>query len=135
LYNQVGVPSSRNPSSKPAATIVDAAAKTRSVIEGLQARLAKDLVAGPDDSLEDLECQLKDYFERASPDRAQPAPVLDDLRRRVIDNVADRILREWANSHTTGSASNPLIRDVMDRLVERILEEFQKTPSTPLSGS
>jgi hypothetical protein len=47
--------------------------------------------------------------------------MLDDLRNRVIDRVVDKILAEWADP------SSALGREVMNRLIERVLEEVQKT--------
>ncbi len=139
------MPSGRQPSSKPAATIVDATARTRSVIENLQARLAADAQdktdppsspappvqqenasedLGREESLDDLERQLQAYFDRPAPTPApSPAKTLDELRSRVIDGVVDRILAEWANPQLGADAA--LRREVMDRLIERVLEEFK----------
>ena len=117
----------------PAANIVDATAKTRSMIESLQAKLAADGGAraknGGSESIEDLERQLQAYFERTAPSdghAARRSVVLDELRSRVIDRVVDRILADWADPNS-GSARSALAQQVMERLTERLLDELQKT--------
>ncbi len=132
LYNR-DVPSAKQPSAKPAATIVNATAKTRSVIEDLQARLTGESRArippqplSQEESLEDLERQLQSYFERAPAATASPRThMLDELRNRVIDGVVNRILAEWADPQR-GHAGTGLGQEVMDRLIERVFEEFRK---------
>jgi len=126
-----------SPKTSPAATIVNATAKTRSVIESLQAKLAADAGgraredAGPEpESIDDLEQQLHAYFERTAPSDSSTALqprslLLDELRSRVIDRVVDRILAEWADPHSPGARS-ALAQQVMERLTERLLEELQK---------
>jgi len=130
------VPSARQPAAKPAATIVNATARTRSVIEDLQARLTADArgrVSGPQpvpeeaslESVDDLERQLQAYFEHATPTSSR-TKILDELRSRVIDGVVDRILAEWANpQHQAGG----LAAEVMERLIERVLDELGKQSS------
>jgi hypothetical protein len=130
------VPSARQPAAKPAATIVNATARTRSVIENLQARLTADArsnVPGPqpvaeeipdEESIDDLEMQLQAYFDRTTP--ATPrTKVLDELRSRVIDGVVDRILAEWTNPQSSAHGAG-LGPEVMERLIERVFEEFGK---------
>jgi hypothetical protein len=120
----MGMPSARQPAAKPAATIVNATAKTRSVIEGLQARLTRAPEPPPaEESVDDLEQQLQAYFNRASPTTPR-TKILDELRSRVIDGVVDRILAEWANSKP-GSLDAGLGPEVMERLIERVLKEFR----------
>jgi hypothetical protein len=145
---EVGVPSGRQPSSKPAPTIVNATARTRSVIENLQARLAAEASGrspdeassplpptqqenapqdpGHEESLDDLERQLQAYFDRPAP-TPSPAKILDELRNRVVDGVVDRILAEWANPQLADAG---LRQEVMDRLIERVLEEFKNKVKT-----
>src|SRR5579863_6987082 len=120
----MGMPSARQPAAKPVATIVNATAKTRSVIEGLQARLTRAPEPPPaEESVDDLEQQLQAYFNRASPTTPR-TKILDELRSRVIDGVVDRILAEWANSKP-GSLDAGLGPEVMERLIERVLKEFR----------
>jgi hypothetical protein len=119
----MGMPSARQPAAKPAATIVNATAKTRSVIEGLQARLTRAPEPPPaEESVDDLELQLQAYFDRATPTTPR-TKILDELRSRVIDGVVDRILAEWANP------SAGLGPEVMERLIERVLKEFRTEAS------
>ncbi len=130
LYNLI-VPSARQSAAKPAAAIVNATARTRSVIEDLQARLtAVPPVQSRDESVDDLEQQLQAYFERATPTSPR-SKILDELRSRVIDGVVDRILAEWANPEQPAG----LGPEVMERLIERVLEEFRKmTESSKTPG-
>lgn len=124
------MPSARQSAAKPAATIASATARTRSVIEDLQARLTADArsriseqppAQPPEESLDDLEQQLQAYFDRASPTSPR-SKILDELRSRVIDGVVDRILAEWANPEQAGG----LGPEVMERLIERVLDEVRK---------
>jgi hypothetical protein len=99
------VPSARQSAAKP--TIINATARTRSAIEGLQAKLIQQDAAP--ESEEDLERELKAYFENNG--------VRNDLRTHVIENVVDKILVEW-----------PGVRqEVVDRLIERLANELRKT--------
>jgi hypothetical protein len=134
------VPSARNPSAKPAATIINATARTRSVIEDLRARLAAEVPdhspppapASTGEPVDELERELQAYFDRAAPKsgHASRDQLLEDLRNRVIDCVVDRILAEWALSPAAAPHCLGLGRDVMDRLIERILNEFRRTASS-----
>ncbi len=142
------MPSPKHPSVRQETGIASAAAKTRSAIEGLQEKLSGDapksappfvaavprkvLDIGPAETDEDLEKQLQSYFARvSSPSRGEATltsstrtQILDELRSRVIDGVAERILAEWAcpqpgTSPTLGS-------ELMQRLIERLLEQLRK---------
>jgi hypothetical protein len=139
------VPSARQPAAKPAATIVNATARTRSVIENLQARLTADArskVAGPqpvvdevpsEESVDDLEMQLQAYFDHAT--HATPrTKILDELRSRVIDGVVDRILAEWTNPQAGSSLGAGLGPEVMERLIERVLDEFRNAAEPSKTG-
>jgi hypothetical protein len=131
------MPSARQPAAKPAATIVNATARTRSVIEDLQARLTADTrarTAEPQpirpasavESIDDLERQLEAYFERATPTSSR-TKILDELRSRVIDGVVDRIMASWANPQQ--QAGGGLAAEVMERLIMRVLDELQHLPN------
>lgn len=114
------MPSAKNSAAKQATAIIDATARTRSVIEGLQAKLTTDRLSSVDDpeSIEELEGQLQAYFERTrlNPSRS---PILEELRNRVIEGAVERILAEWPSSSELG-------REVMDRLIDRVLGEVRK---------
>lgn len=137
------MPSARQPAAKPAATIVNATARTRSVIEDLQARLTADArprspepqpirptAAG--ESIDDLERQLQAYFDSATPTSSR-SKILDELRHRVIDGVVDRIMAEWADpQHPAGAG---LAAEVMERLIERVLEDLGKLAESSKFGA
>jgi hypothetical protein len=109
LYN-LGVPSARQSVAKPA--IINATARTRSAIEGLQARLNPQELNQQDpapESEDDLERELQTYFENNG--------VRNELRSHVIEGVVDKILAEWPG----------LGQEVVDRLVERVANELRKT--------
>jgi hypothetical protein len=142
------VPSPKNSSVRQEDSIARATAKTRSVIEDLQEKLSADaqngvpqyvtplprraLDVGPNETDEDLERQLQSYFARASASPRDGAKVisstrtqiLDELRSRVIDGVAERILEEWAGPQP--GTSTTLGSELMERLIERLLEQLRK---------
>jgi hypothetical protein len=129
------MPSARQPTAKPAATIVNATARTQSVIEDLQARLTADTrtrtpepqpirPAGAGESIDDLERQLQAYFERATPTSSR-TKILDELRSRVIDGVVDRIMADWAEWAKPQQEHAGLAAEVMERLIERVLDQLQ----------
>jgi hypothetical protein len=89
---------------KPA--IINATARTRSAIEGLQARLNQQSPAP--ESEDDLERELQAYFETNG--------VRNELRSQVIEGVVDKILAEWPG----------LGQEVIDRLVERVAGDLRK---------
>jgi hypothetical protein len=141
------VPSSKVPASRPVPSIAKAAQRTRSAIEDLQSRLTQvsggqPMAAGDQtdpprseasESEDELERQLQDYFsehpfseheEDSPPSSAAPRrSIMDDLRKRVVDRVADRILAEW--DQNPSGASRRLRDEVLERLVERVLRSFQ----------
>jgi hypothetical protein len=99
------VPSARQSAAKP--TIINATDRTRSAIEGLQARLNQQDPAPESEA--DLERELQAYFQNNG--------VRNDLRSHVIESVVDKILAEWPG----------LRQEVVDRLVERVANELRKT--------
>jgi hypothetical protein len=138
--------STKNQPARLGASIATAAAKTRSAIQDLQAKLAEAShgasgapAAGKDtasvESEEELERQLEAYFARASRSpRAGPGgaasrtAILDELRSRVIDGVVDRILEEWASGHSGAGGAAGLGDEVMERLIQRVLQQVKTLP-------
>ncbi len=100
--------------------ITDAAERTGSLIRDLQSRLRGEQPQReqPDESPDDLERQLQEYFGSTQPN------ILNEIRNRVIEGVVDRILREW-DSPAKGS-STPLENEVITRLIDRVLERLGK---------
>lgn len=145
--------SAKNAPVRPVVTLADATAKTRSLIESLQARLAPEgdngaaTLAVPiraprtektvqlEETEEDLEKQLQMYFERdAVPARGVSAvnstaraQTLDEIRAGVVDGVVERILAEWSQPQREGSEGAELKREVVARLVDRVIDQLHKT--------
>jgi hypothetical protein len=131
------VPSSKTPVSGRGAAIATAAERTRSAIEDLQSRLSEvgqqaepSAQSERSETEDELERQLHAYFSgrtnktsalEASPGRR---PALEDLRRRVVDRVAERILEDWERSHP--GTWNQIREEVMERLVDRVLRELER---------
>jgi hypothetical protein len=93
--------------------IAEAAEKASLVIRGLQSRLrprTPDLV---EETPEQLEHQLQQYFERKAPQSG----LIGDIRERVVQGVVDQILRQWDN----GSALQP---EIVERLIDRVIERL-----------
>ncbi len=91
-------------------------------IRELQTRLTGRATAEPA-SEEDLEKQLQHYFNRnATAENNAESSVVKVLRDKVVDGVVDRILREW--QHPGGNDESALQREVMDRLIDRILNQM-----------
>ncbi|HYL35972.1 MAG TPA: hypothetical protein VEV17_08680 [Bryobacteraceae bacterium] len=135
----------KNQPARPGASIATAAAKARSAIQDLQAKLSEAShgaggapAAGKDtasvESEEELERQLEAYFARASrstragPGAASRTAILDELRSRVIDGVVDRILEEWASGHSGTGGAAGLGDEVMERLIQRVLQQIKTMP-------
>ena len=138
--------SSKTSSVRRPSSIVTATAEACSVIENLQARLSgeaqsttPEIVASlpvtnePEETEEELESQLQAYFARVNPTRNGPQPgpsgrgqLMDELRIRVVDGVADRILSEWSSPERGMSPNKSLGGELIDRLIQRILEQLRK---------
>ena len=142
---------SKSSSTRQVATMATAAAKTRSVIEDLQARLSEASKQAPlspsplsttlsrsddppqQETEEELERQLQSYFARAMTETAEGArsgemrsrnEILNDLRDLVIEGVVDRIFHEWSRSEGSFHTTG-LAREITGRLINRVLEEVR----------
>src|SRR5580692_5572335 len=97
--------------------IQQAAEKASLVIRGLQSRLrTRPSVDPTEESPEELEQQLQQYFATSVPAPQRPGP-LNEIRDRVVDGVAERILRHWSQ----GSA---IESEVVERLINRVLDRL-----------
>ena len=105
--------SRKNPDSRTEPNLTEAAEKASLVIRGLQSRLRQRTLDPVEETPEQLEQQLQQYFARTS---AQSGP-LGEIRDRVVNGVVDRIFRQWDH----GSA---LESDVVERLISRVLDRF-----------
>jgi hypothetical protein len=97
--------------------LTEAADKATAMLQGLQSRLNRDpapAVEIPDD----LDQQLREYFVTSE------NGVPDQIRERVIDAVANRILESWerGDRRDLGALEN----QVIDRVAERILERMTR---------
>jgi len=78
----------------------------------------------------ELERQLEAYFARVSAARegGSTAPIvrsktLEELRRRVVDGVVERILHDWVSD---SPGARVVLRDeVMEQLIERVFHQFE----------
>jgi hypothetical protein len=96
--------------------LTEAADKTAALLQGLQSRLAVSREAH-EEVPDELDRQLREYFV-ASENGAQH----DQMRQRVIDAVADRILASWERGERRQPGT--LEQQVIDRLAERIMERM-----------
>ncbi len=104
---------------KPETKLTEAADKATALLQGLQSRLNRDTVPSRrEETPEELDRQLQEYFVSSD------TGVLDQIRDRVIEAVADRILESWerGDRHELGALEN----QVIDRVAERILERMTK---------
>ena len=147
----------KNPSVRRAESIASATAQTRSAIEGLKGRLSggtRDTAPRyvtpvrpitrheiePQETEEELERQLQAYFARVSPaSRTRPnvvvsgqGPLMDELRRRVVETVADRILVLWSCPEPGMPAKTTVGAELTEILVHRILEQLRKGESSQI---
>jgi len=94
--------------------LTEAADRATALLQGLQSRLN---VPRPE-STDELDRQLQEYFVIAE------NGMLDQIRERVIEAVAERILRSWESGDR--SELGALEHQVIDRVAERILERMTR---------
>ena len=101
--------------------LTEAAEKTTAVLQGLQSRLSREAAgvrSAQPEVPDELGKQLEEYFAAAS------SVTLDDLRNRVMEGVAERILRGWQEP---GGRLSAAFKDALvERLIERVLGAIQK---------
>jgi hypothetical protein len=99
--------------------LTEAADKATALLQGLQSRLNRDAAPSrSEETPEDLDRQLQEYFV------ASDAGMLDQIRERVIEAVADRILQGWERGDRRDLGA--LEKQVIDRVAERILERMAR---------
>jgi hypothetical protein len=115
--------------------LTEAAEKTTAVLQGLQSRMNRE--AGGTRSArpeipDDLGKQLEEYFAGASlTSDADPVSSarLDEIRSRVMEGVAERILRTWQDPG--GRLSTAFKDALVERLIERLLDSLQGQDTKP----
>jgi hypothetical protein len=99
--------------------LTEAADKATALLQGLQSRLNREAIpVREEETPEELDRQLQQYF--LTSDNGGP----DQIRERVIDAVADRILQSWEHGDRRGLGA--LESQVIDRVAERILERLTR---------
>ena len=108
---------------KPETKLTEAADKATALLQGLQSRLNSQRAERPDESPEDLDRQLREYF--VSSEAPSEIGLLDQIRERVIDAVADRILESWerGDRRQLGALENQVINRVAERILERMTKK------------
>ena len=118
-----GVKMARQPKSE--SKLTEATDKATALIQGLQSRLNREMVPvaaasiSHEETSEELDRQLREYFV------ASDVGMLTQIRDRVIDAVADRVLQSWERGDRRELGA--LEKQVIDRVAERILERMSKT--------
>lgn len=99
--------------------ITEAAERTGMLIRGLQNRLTDRT---PEESTESLEWELQKCFAtEAGPEVASRFP-LNQLRRRVTEGVAEKILAGWDWSQD--DRTTPIESEIIEVLIERVFERL-----------
>ncbi len=104
--------------------LTEAADRATALLQGLQSRLNRDAapaagipaVSPREETPEELDRQLRDYFI------VESGKFPDQIRDRVIEAVADRILESWECGDRRELGT--LEQQVIDRVAERILERM-----------
>jgi len=112
--------------------ITEAAEKTGLRIRGLQSRLLEGsgkVQEPPGDTTANLERQLQEYFEYWPGEDSPDTSRLKQIRNRVIDGVAARILRVWERSQE--AEGTPFENEVIERLIDGALEKLIANGKAP----
>lgn len=129
--------SRKNPDPKIQSPIVEAAEKAELLIRGLQNRLAGSANEPEADAAQpdDLDLALEGYFAAAGSNPVAAVRPADELRRRIVDEVAEKILNscDWSRD---GKLTPQFENEVIERLVQRVFERLVKAPpESPGIGS
>jgi hypothetical protein len=127
--------------------LTEAAEKTTAVLQGLQSRLSREaggMRSARPEIPDDLGKQLEEYFAAAPPPSATSLPSagdpatsvlpaasagLDEIRSRVIEGVAERILRTWQQP---GGRLSAAFKDALvERLMARVIELLESQNTKP----
>ena len=117
--------SRKNPDPKNEPPITEAAAKAELLIRGLQSRLAECAAEVKAEPAENLEWELERYFAVETRKQVTALAPLDQIRKRVVEGVAEKVLNGWEWSQDGKAA--PLENEVIERLVERVFERLAET--------
>jgi hypothetical protein len=115
----------KNPDSKNEPPIAEAAEKAELLIRGLQSRLAECAAEVNAEPAENLEWELERYFAAETSKQVTALAPLHQIRKRVVEGVAEKVLNGWEWSQVGKAA--PLENEVIERLVERVFERLIET--------
>ena len=96
--------------------LAEAADKATALLQDLQSRLTREPAPRAEETPEELDRQLREYFQSESGNFA------DHIRDRVVDAVADRILASWerGDRRELGALENQVIERVAERILRRM---------------
>jgi hypothetical protein len=80
------------------------------------------------ETIEEMERQLQQLFEQTPGYAMSGSRLLHEIRGRVVDGVAERILAAWG---AEGADAGMLEDEVVERLIVRVLERLRSGKSTP----
>lgn len=136
-YDSALTVSRKNPEPKAEPSITEAAERAGILIRGLQNRLAEH---PSDESTEDLEWELQKSFAAEAGAEISGRFPLNQIRERVIEGVAEKILRGWEWRQDGKTA--PLENEVIEKLIERVFAgvigartDLEERPTRTLSAA
>jgi hypothetical protein len=74
--------------------------------------------------VEDLETELARYFTLRGSGHSLPDGALEQLRQRVVDGVAERIMRQWERGGESAAFQTAFENGVLERLIQRMFERL-----------
>src|SRR4029077_16571909 len=114
--------------------LTEAAEKTTAVLQGLKSRLSPEagVRSAQPEIPDELGKQLEEYFAASSlpsasdqaPSPGQSSAGLDEIRNRVMEGVAERILRAW--QEPGGQLSAAFKDALVGRLIDLALDAIHK---------